>query len=240
MLLTAQYFGAIAWDSTPRPASLRKPQPISKKILNKVILEQSVRKTLLAGTTRRIEFYTESLEGLRLPDSGYKSIFVEFLRKKYKDRKPDIIIAVVAPALDFVQEHRLELWPDIPVVFCAIPEEVVRGRILGSGIAGVCLDYDIAGTIDLAINLQPNSRRLVPVAGVGDQDKYWFQKVEQVCARYPRLQTVGLTNRSMPELMEAVRRLPRDSIVIYAAVFRDTTGQVFVPRDALKQLSQIS
>jgi len=116
----------------------------------------------------------------------------------------------------------------------------VRGRILGSGIAGVCLDYDIAGTIDLAINLQPNSRRLVPVAGVGDQDKYWFQKVEQVCARYPRLQTVGLTNRSMPELMEAVRRLPRDSIVIYAAVFRDTTGQVFVPRDALKQLSQIS
>src|SRR5271166_1573324 len=38
MLLTAQYFGAIAWDSTPRPASLRKPQPISKKILNKVIL----------------------------------------------------------------------------------------------------------------------------------------------------------------------------------------------------------
>src|SRR5271165_2311527 len=39
MLCTAQYFGAIAWDSTPRPASLRKPQPISKKILNKVILE---------------------------------------------------------------------------------------------------------------------------------------------------------------------------------------------------------
>src|SRR5271166_1428840 len=39
MLLTAQYFGAIAWDSTPRPASLRKPQPISKKILNKVILD---------------------------------------------------------------------------------------------------------------------------------------------------------------------------------------------------------
>src|SRR5271165_2517944 len=38
MLCTAQYFAAIAWDSTPRPASLRKPQPISKKILNKVIL----------------------------------------------------------------------------------------------------------------------------------------------------------------------------------------------------------
>jgi len=205
-----------------------------------VLLEQTARKTLLAGTTRRIEFYTESLDGLRLPDSGYESTFVEFLQNKYKDRKPDIIIAVIALALDFVQQHRLALWPEVPVVFCGIPEEVMRGRILGSGITGVCLDYDIAGTIDLAINLQPNARRLVPVAGVGDYDKFWFQRVEQVCARYPRLQTVGLTNRSMPELMEAVRRLPRDSIVLYVSVYRDTTGQVFVPQDVLKQLSQIS
>src|SRR5271165_2338 len=53
MLCTAQYFAAIAWDSTPRPASLRKPQPISKKILNKVILD-AVAKCLQArpvGTT---------------------------------------------------------------------------------------------------------------------------------------------------------------------------------------------
>src|SRR5271166_5926442 len=50
MLLTAQYFAVIAWDSTPRPASLRKPQPISKKILNKVILASH----LLALVARRI------------------------------------------------------------------------------------------------------------------------------------------------------------------------------------------
>jgi hypothetical protein len=162
-----------------------------------VLLEQTARKTLLAGATRRIEFYTESLDGLRLPDSGYESTFVEYLQNKYKDRKPDVIIAVIALALDFVQQHRLVLWREVPVVFCGIPEEVMRGRSLGSGITGVCLDYDIAGTIDLAINLQPNARRLVPVAGVGDYDKFWFQRVEQVCARYPRLQTVGLTNRSI-------------------------------------------
>jgi hypothetical protein len=71
-----------------------------------VLLEQTARKTLLAGTTRRIEFYTESLDGLRLPDSGYESTFVEFLRNKYKHRKPDITgfsligaIALVALAM---------------------------------------------------------------------------------------------------------------------------------------------
>ncbi len=205
-----------------------------------VLLEQTARKTLLAKATRRIEFYTESLDGLRLPNSEYESTFVEFLRKKYKDRKPNVIIAVVPLALDFVQQHRLELWSEIPVVFCVIPEEVIRGRILGSGVTGVCMDYDIAGTINLAITLQPNARRLVLVAGVGDPDKLWLQKCEQDLARYTRLQTVILTNRSMPELMEAVHRLPRDSIVFYVSVYRDTTGQVFVPRDALKQLSQIS
>jgi signal transduction histidine kinase len=205
-----------------------------------VLLEQTARKTLLAGTTRRIEFYTESLDGLRLPNSEYESTFVEFLLKKYKDRKPDIIIAVVPLALGFVQQHRLELWPAIPVVFCAIPDEIIHNRILGSGFTGVCLEYDFAGTIDLAIKLQSNARRLVLVTGVGDADKLWFQKVEQVFARYPRLQTVVLTNRSVPELIEAVRRLPRDSIVFYVSVYRDTTGQVFVPREVLKQLSQIS
>jgi ABC-type uncharacterized transport system substrate-binding protein len=205
-----------------------------------VLLEQTARKTLLAGTARRIEFYTESLDGLRLPNSEYESTFVEFLRNKYKHRKPDVIIAVVPLALDFVLQHRLDLWPETPVVFCVIPDEVIRGRILGPGITGVCLDYDIAGTIDLAITLQPNARRLVLVAGVGDPDKFWFQKCEQVFARYTRLQTVRLTNRSIQESMEAVRRLPRDSIVFYVSVYRDTTGQVFVPRDILKQLSQIS
>ena len=104
----------------------------------------------------------------------------------------------------------------------------------------MCLDYDIAGTIDLAITLQPNARRLVLVASVGDPDKLWFQKCEQVFARHTRLPTVSLANRSIQELMEAVRRLPRDSIVFYVSVYRDTTGQVFVPRDVLKQLSQVS
>ena len=97
-------------------------------------------------------------------------------------------------------------------MFCVIPDEVIRGRILGSGITGVCLDYDIAGTIDLAITIQPNARRLVLVAGVGDHDKFYFQKIEQVFARYPRLPTVGLTNLSIQELMKRCTDYPATAL----------------------------
>jgi hypothetical protein len=208
-----------------------------------IIVDQAIRDAFLAEANREIEFFSEDLDALRLPGAGFETAFVEYLRKKYEGRTPDIVIAVYAPALELARQHRPEFWPDAPLVFCCVPDDLIRRRYLGPRTTGVCLTYDLAGTLDLAIRLQPAARRVVLIAGASDFDRAWIPQSEQVFARYRqqgRLETIYLTNQSLPQLIEAVRVLPSDSMVLYTSVFRDTTGRTFVPVDVLKQLAQAS
>jgi hypothetical protein len=96
-----------------------------------IVLDQAIRDAFLAGTNREIEFFSEDLDALRLPGAGFETAFVEYLRKKYEGRNPDIVIAVYAPALELARQHRPELWPDTPLVFCCVPDDLICRRYRG-------------------------------------------------------------------------------------------------------------
>ena len=110
-----------------------------------IILDQAIRDAFLAGANREIEFFSEDLDALRLPGAGFETALVEYLRKKYEHRTPDIVIAVYAPALELARQHRPELWPDAPLVFCCVPDDLIRRRYLGPRTTGVCDDGDVFG-----------------------------------------------------------------------------------------------
>src|SRR5262245_21799938 len=48
-----------------------------------LLQDQAMRRTLVAGAHRRIEFYPEALETMRLFSGEYEPQFVAFLQKKY-------------------------------------------------------------------------------------------------------------------------------------------------------------
>ena len=163
----------------------------------------------------------------------------EYLKKKYAGRKVDLVVAVLAPALDFALQYRDDLFPGAPLVFCAVEEREVAARALAGDVHGVPMRVEIAATLDDALRLHPGTRRVFVVAGAAPFDAFWEAEARRAFRAYEgRLEFVYLTGLPMADLLARAAALPEQSVVYYLHVFEDGTGRGFVPADALALLSQ--
>src|SRR6185503_2841268 len=126
--------------------------------------DRSLREAFRAGLAK-VEIYSESMGLSQSHRSGYESELAEFYRIKYAGRRPDLIIAVMEPALNFLLRHADRLFPDVPIVFAGIDASTFSGKKLPSNVTGVLLKRAYSPTLDVALRLQPDTREVFVVGG---------------------------------------------------------------------------
>ena len=111
-----------------------------------------------------VDYYAEYLEADRFGTAEASAALAEYVRRKYRDRHIDLVIAITNDSLQFVMDQREELFPDAPIVFAglAVPDEIVRSA--GHGIAAVRVGSAYAETLKLALELHPSTERVFVVA----------------------------------------------------------------------------
>lgn len=202
---------------------------------------QAVRDALTAQAARPVDFYTEFQDSLRFQQSDYEAEFVAFLARKYRQRPPNIIITVFPGGHSFLARHRDRLWPDTPAIFIGVPEDAPGATTPGPGITGVLTRVDIAGTVETALQIQPEVRRIAVVSGVSEFDQLWKARAEDALRRYAgRLEAVYLDRLPIPDLLQAVARLPRDTVVLHTTMFRDAAGRAPTARTLTERLTASS
>ena len=188
-----------------------------------------------------IDYDWEAFDPSASSSPDYESAFAELLRKKYRDRKFDIVIAIQAPVLDFALKHRAALWPKASVVFFGVANSALRGRSLGPKVTGIAGGIDFGGTLGLAFRLQPNAARVVLIGGPTAAEQSWISQARNALRPFEsRVELTDLTHHSLAEILATVRTLPRNSIVLYTPMFEDGTGRTIIPRDAAIQLTRAS
>jgi signal transduction histidine kinase/ABC-type uncharacterized transport system substrate-binding protein len=201
-------------------------------------VDRSIRSTFAADSSESIEVHNEYLDVSRFQPPDYQEHLAEFLRQKYAGRKIDLVIAGLAPALDFALKHRDEVFPGVPIVFCAIDQREAKARELPPDVIGVPIRFDLAATLDLALRLQPDTRRVYVVAGKAQFDASWEAEARQTFRAYePKLEFVYLTGLPMEDLLREVGHLPEGSIIYYIHVFEDGTGKALIPADVVEGLA---
>ena len=199
------------------------------------LLDQSLKAAFKAGTTDRIDFYTESMDLARFQDDRYLEFLRAFYRQKYANRRIDLVIAVMGPALDFLLQYGAELFPETPTVFCGVSRQEIEGRELGPNVTGVLMQRQFKGTLDLALKLQPATRQVVAIAGTASFNKYWEAIARQEFREYEgRLAFTYLTHHSTQEILQEVVHLPQYTIILYSPIcFKDSVGIMFMPDEAV-------
>jgi len=200
--------------------------------------DRGIRAGFAADPSEQVEIRNEYVDtsGNRAP--GPKGLQVAYLRQKYAGRKVDLVIAVLSSALDFTLSHRAELFPGVPVVYCAVDEREVAKRQLPADVVGVPTRVDFAATLDVARRLHPHARTVYVVAGASPFDTSWADEARRVFAPYEgELEFEYLTGLPMNDLLSRVAVLPDRSIVFYLHIFQDGTGKTFVPAEALELLA---
>jgi signal transduction histidine kinase len=202
------------------------------------LVDQSIRATFATGSSDRIEIHNEYLDVSPLRTAGFNQLQTEFLRQKYAGRKVDLLIAGLASGLDYVLEHRDRVFPGVPIVFCALDQREVKARKLPPDVIGVPLKMDLISTLDLALQLHPNTERVFVIAGKAKFDAEWEVEARQTFRAYEnKLEFVYLTKLRLEDLLEEVSHLPERSIIYYLHVHQDSTGRVLVPAEVLALLA---
>jgi hypothetical protein len=90
-----------------------------------VIADEAIRGTFAAESPDRFEFHSEFLDVTRFPGEEQQECERDFLHEKYRERRPDLVIAGGAPALGFLLKYRAELFSDVPIVHCALDPSII-------------------------------------------------------------------------------------------------------------------
>ena len=202
-------------------------------------IDNSIRSTLgKADPAIKIAVYSESMDLSRFQQTGYDEVLRDYYKQKYRDKKIDVVIAVLG-ALNFALAHVDEIAPGAPIVFCGTDPRAIGGRDLGQNVTGVLVQRDFKETLEIALKLQPNTRQVVFIGGTGDFDKYLVTlAAEQLKEFENRVKITYLTDLPLDEILRRVANLPPDTIVLFSTFFKDGAGESFVPHDVITQVSE--
>ena len=184
---------------------------------------------VLEKSPYQIEFYSEDLDTSLFPDEASQSKIRNWYFYKYRDRKPDLIIAVGPSPIKFMSDSHEMFSPNTPIVFWGSTEEFADPPRLDSDFTGVWGVARPEKTLDAALHLQPGTKHVVVVGGVAPYDRHLEGLVKQRFDQYEsRLDFTYLTDLAMPDLLERLRHLPSHTIVYHTSIMLDAAGKHFI------------
>jgi signal transduction histidine kinase/ABC-type uncharacterized transport system substrate-binding protein len=177
----------------------------------------------------QIEFYNENLETTLFSDKNSQREFQHWYAGKYRDRKPDLIIAVGQASLKFMVEYHETAFPNVPIIFCGSTEEMLAEMKVDSHFSGVWAVPQPEDTLKAALQLQPATKHVVVVGGVGAFDRYMEAIVQKALRSYEsKLEFTYLTDLELPTLLERLKHLPSHTIVLHTSIMEDAAGARFI------------
>jgi PAS domain S-box-containing protein len=203
--------------------------------------DRGIRSVFKAGPSDQIVINIEYLDSSRFNDDRYIQLLRDLYRHKYSNSKPDLIIPVYNQALEFVLGYEQAFFTGVPVVFGAVERHFVESRSLGPNITGILSGNMYKDTLDLALNLHPDTRRVTVVAGAGSYGRSYDTAARKVFRLYEgRIDFSYLTGLPMEALLKKVAHLPAQTLVMYLPLLEDGAGKKFNAPESLSQISRAS
>jgi PAS domain S-box-containing protein len=187
-------------------------------------------RSVLRARESDIEVHTEYLDTKTISDEEHYRKFYELLKHKYAAIVFRVVIVSDDDAYNFYLKHHAKLFPGAPVVFCGVnyfKDSQREGR--ENLVTGVVEAFDIPETIRTALQLHPHTTRIVVIndkttTGIANKKVI----TEQVIPEFrKKVSFLFLEDLTMPELLQKVRALPSDDLILLMTFNKDRAGIVF-------------
>ena len=205
------------------------------------IINRSLREAFTSELAGDVEFYSESLNLSQFRGPDHDVVLRDHFRRKYTNARLDLVVAVLGPALDFLLRHGELMFPGVPIVFCGADASDLEGKALRANMTGVLVRRDFASTLDIALRLQPETRRVFVVGGMTTFDRQLQGIARRDFERFkPRVAITYLTDLSMAALLKTVSQLPPQSVVLFLTLLADGEERAFIPHHALTLITGVA
>jgi len=159
--------------------------------------------TLLAGTTRPVEFFHEYLDASRFQEVGHHRLFADYLRTKYGEVRLDLIVPIIHSRMDLASRIPRELFPDVPIVFGSSPASDGETMPVVSEMTGVLFSIDVVKGLETALAVRPRARRVIVVAGPEGMFSELTARIVVAARNHPGIAFEYWTDWTAPQILDA-------------------------------------
>ncbi|MGA8306141.1 MAG: ABC transporter substrate binding protein [Candidatus Acidiferrales bacterium] len=186
-----------------------------------------------------VEFFAENLDLLFWADRPAFSEREDWLIRKYGGHKWDVVVAIGPDTIRFLANYAHTLFPGVPIVICGSSADQAGISSLDSRFTGTWQKLEPGRTLEAALRIFPNTRHVFIVGGSSVYDRVAIGVTKELLSvSQLKMEFSYLVDMEMGRLLQKLRNLPENSIVLYVCFFQDSAGNRFL--NATKALPSIA
>jgi len=181
----------------------------------------------------------EYLDAVYHPELVNSAIVLDLLRAKLAGKRFRAVLTTDNVAFNFARQHRADLLHGAPIIFTGLngyEDSMLRGE---KGITGVAEDTDMLGTLNLILQLRPETRHIV-FPGMMDDFTYRLSRpaVEALFSTLPRPVTAAFPEYpDIDAALDDMRKLPPDAVIVVMSTLRTRGGEGITSQRVVELLS---
>ena len=195
------------------------------------------RAELAKGAAMPVAFYEVSLDGARFDPASDTESFVHFLKERYGNIAPDLVVPLGPPAARFYAHNRSRLFPDTPMLIGGAEQRMMRSIPLGPRDGSSSLSLDTTLVLANILQLLPDTQRIFVVVGDSQIERYWVEIMRREFKQFEGRVAIEYMNKLSLEIIEStVAALPATSAIFFPQMLVDGTGASRHHDDTLARL----
>jgi diguanylate cyclase (GGDEF)-like protein/PAS domain S-box-containing protein len=184
------------------------------------------------------QIHIEYLDLVKHGDVAHRERLAGVLDGKYAGARIGAVVAVQPPALAFLLREGRAIAPGAPVLVAQArpPAGADTG---GRRLLFQTPQLDFAGTLARALELFPETRRVVLLSGASEVEQGRLHDAKQQFARWQgQLEFEYTDGWRFDEIERRLAATPPGTVIIAPGVNRDAAGKTFVPVDTIVRIAQ--
>lgn len=202
---------------------------------------RAIRSELQRINSSPLNIYEQSLEIASFQKAPPEGPFVAYLDSVFANRPLDLIISIGAPAADFVQRHRQELFPGTPMVLTVVDQRRVQYSKLTKNDAVVAVSINYYAAIENILHVLPDTNHVAIVVGNSPIEQYWREEIGRENQRLAdRIKFTWFDGLSFDEILKRAAALPPRSAIFWELMIVDAAGVIHEEGRALSRLHTVA
>ncbi len=193
-------------------------------------------RTVLNQSHYKVDLQIEYMDAKKYNYELIANNLYSLYKEKFKHESFDVIVLSDNDALNFVNEHRNDLFKDVPVVFCGV-NDLKDAEIAAGNITGIVEIYDFISTLKVAKTLHPAKDRLVFLIDTSTTGNAIRHQAEKLIEKNNLgLQIEFWAQLTLEETQKRVSELPDNTFLFIAPYYQSIKGHFYTAEEVTEAI----